>query len=87
MNVQHEIDGAESSSQPARTRTLGPIPSQLDAEHGAAPADQLDATQRPTVGNDHGCAAGDVGTGSKVDTATGEGLRSASQALAPSLVY
>jgi hypothetical protein len=87
MFLQRENDGAESSSQPARTRLLGPIPSQLDAEQAAAPAGPLDVTQRPTLGNEHGCAAGDVGTGSKVDTATGEGLRSTSQALAPSPAY
>jgi hypothetical protein len=87
VKVKREIDGAESSSQPARTRSFEPIPSQLDAEHGAAQADQLDATQRPTVGNDHGRAAIGVGAGSTADTATGEGLRSAGLASAPSLAY
>jgi hypothetical protein len=87
MNVQRETSGAESSSQPARTRTVEPRPSHLDAEQAAAPAGPLDVTQRPTVGNDHGRAGAWQGKGSIVDTATGEGLRSASPALAPSLAY
>jgi hypothetical protein len=84
---QREIDGAESSSQAARTRTLGPIPSQLDAEQAAAQAGQLDVTQRPTVLADHGRAAVLAGPSPRQDTATGEGLRSASRASAPSLAY
>jgi hypothetical protein len=87
MSQQHEASGAESSSQQARTRTLGPIPSQLDAEHSAAQAGQLDATQRPTARKSEGRAAARWDQSSKADTATGVGLRSASQASAPPLVH
>jgi hypothetical protein len=87
MYEHPEIDGAESSSKLARKRTVEPGPFQLDAEHEAATPVQLDATQRPTVGNDHGRAAARRATSSKVDTATGESLRSASQAAAPSPGY
>jgi hypothetical protein len=87
MFRQREIDGAESSSQPARTRTLGSIPSQVDAEQAAAQAGQLDATQPPAVHTDEGCAPAWMGSRPRQDTATGEGLRSASRALAPSLAY
>jgi hypothetical protein len=87
MNVQRETSGAKTSSQPARTRSLDSRPFQLDADQAAAPAGPVDVTQRPTVGNDHGRAAAQRATGSSVDTVTGEGLRSASQALAPSPAY
>jgi hypothetical protein len=87
MNLQRESSGAESSSQTARTRSFGPRPFQLDAEHAAKTAGQLDATQRPTVGNDHGRAAAHEATGSSADTVTGEGLRSAGPASAPPLAY
>jgi Flp pilus assembly protein CpaB len=87
MKAERENDGAESSSQPARTRTLDSRPSQLDAEHAAAPAGPLDVTQRPAVHQDEGRAAAHRATSSTVDTVTGEGLRSASPALAPPLAY
>jgi hypothetical protein len=87
MNVQRETSGAKTSSQPARTRSLDSRPHQLDAEHAAAPAGPLDATQRPAVRMDEGRAAAQRALSSKADTVTGEGLRSASQALAPSLAY
>jgi hypothetical protein len=87
METEHEIDGAESSSQPARTQSLGPIPSQLDAEQAAAQAGQLDATQRPAVRKDDARAAALAGSSPRQATATGEGLRSASRALVPSLVH
>jgi hypothetical protein len=87
MFVQHKRAGAKPSSQPARTRTLGPDPSQLDAEQAAAQAGQLDATQSPAVLTDEGRAAALAGSSPRQDTANGEGLRSASQALAPPLVH
>jgi hypothetical protein len=87
MHLHPEIDGAESSSQPARTRILGPGPFQLDAEHEPATRGNSGVTQRLTVDNDHGRAAARRATSSTVDTATGEGLRSASPASAPSLGY
>jgi hypothetical protein len=76
---------AKTSSQPARTRAFGPNPSQLDAEQAAAQAGQLDATQRPAVLTDEGRAAASWEPDSTADTATGEGLRSASPALATRL--
>jgi hypothetical protein len=87
MHLHPEIDGAESSSQSARTRSFEPIPPQLDAEHDAAQAGPLDATQRLTVDNDHGRAAARRRLSSKRNTATGEGLRSTGRALAPSPGY
>jgi hypothetical protein len=87
MFLHPENDGAESSSKLARKRTVELGPFQLDAEHAPASRGRSSATQRPTVGNDHGRAANDVGQSSSEDTATGVGLRSASRALAPSPGY